>query len=127
MVWRCKTCKKMGNEGLYITKNGKVIIDEIECEPCREKRIRSKWKYSKVYPVTIIQKGLPGRRPKDTHTIPLFFTPTIPILPKGNQDYLYVDPDKYEAELGHIKKGTKIKLSFYWDERGILRIKEIGV
>jgi hypothetical protein len=127
MVWRCKTCKKMGNEGLYIIRNGKVVIDEIECEPCRKKRVESRWRYSKVYPVTVLGKNVPGRRSKNTTSIPLFFTPKIPILPKGNQDYVYVDVDKFSSELYWIKKGTKIKLTFYWDEHKVLRLRDIGV
>jgi len=131
MVWRCKTCKKTGNEGLYIVdKNGKVRVDEIECEPCREKRIKSKWKYSKIYNVTVLQRGFgagSGRRPKNETVIPIWFTPEIPILPSGNRDYIYLDKEEHYAELIYIKKGTKIKLSFYWDEHGRLKLKEVGV
>ena len=101
MVWKCKTCKKVGNEGLLIVdKNGKVKVDIIECPLCREKRIKSKWKYSKIYKVTVLQRGMgSGRRPTNESLIPIWFTPEIPILPNGNRDYIYLDKDEYFTEL----------------------------
>lgn len=126
---KCPTCKKVIDYGPpYMTKNGTVQVTEIECEPCQRKRIESKWRYSKTYRVTVLQKGTGGgRRPKGTATTPLFFTPKIPILPHGNQDYFYVDINKFSSELYWIKKGTKITLSFYWDENKVLRLRDIGV
>lgn len=129
MMSECPTCKKITDYGSpYLVKNGIIQVTKLECEPCKQKRVQSKWKYSKVYPVTVLQKGYGGgRRQRGVREIPLYFTPKIPILPRGNQDYIMADIDKYASELYWIKKGTKIKLSFYWDEYKVLRIRNIGV
>lgn len=125
---KCPKCKKITDYGEpYLVKNGRIVATELECEPCREKRIQSKWKYSKTYRVTVLQKGMRGRRLQSTKEVPVWFTPEIPILPKGNQDYFYVDINKFSSELYWIKKGTKITLSFYWDEYKVLRLRHIGV
>jgi hypothetical protein len=126
---KCPTCKKITDYGPpYLEKKkGLIHVEELECDPCRRKRIESKWKYSKTYRVTVLQKGGPGRRSKSTTSIPIFFTPNIPILPPRNQDYFYVDVNEFATELYWIKKGTKITLSFYWDEYKVLRLRHIGV
>jgi hypothetical protein len=125
---KCPTCKQITDYGQpYMTKNGKVVVTKIECEPCIRKRIERKWRYSKAYRVTVLQKGMRGRRLQSTKEVPIWFTPEISILPKGNQDYFYVDVNEFSSELYWIKKGTKITLSFYWDEYKVLRLRHIGV
>jgi hypothetical protein len=128
MVLRCVICGKIDCAGCVIVdKSGNVLVTEYTCDHCQQQKKESQYQYSDVYTVTIVQKGLLGRRSKNTKQIALFFTPEIPILPAGNRDYLMVDVDKYESELAFIKKGTGVKLSFFWDENKILQIREIGV
>jgi hypothetical protein len=128
MVLKCVVCGKIDYaDCVIVDKSGNVLISEYTCDHCRQKQKESQYRYSDVYDVTIVQKGMPGRRSKNTKQIALFFTPEIPILPDGNRDYLMVDIDTYESELAFIKKGTHVKLSFFWDENKILQIREIGV
>lgn len=128
MMSQCPVCGKVKDYGPpYLVKNGTIQATKIECKSCKEKRIQSKWKYSKIYVVTVLQKGVPGRRSGGDRRVPIWFTPSIPILPRGNQDYIYADADEHESELRFIRKGTRIKLSFFWDEYGTLRIRNIGV
>lgn len=121
---RCPTCGKFDPRGMGILPT----VTHFKCPQCLQEEKERQYVYSDIYPVKILQKGYGrGRRQKNTEEIPLFFEPKIPFLLEGDQDSLMVPISDFETELSYIGKGSMVKMSFFKDEFGRIKIRNLGV
>lgn len=81
---------------------------------------------TKIFEVTVVQKGNDGCS-RSGQNVTLYFEPSIPILPDGNQNYVTLDKYEYESELHWIHKGSKIKVGLTKREYTPVEITSIGV